>query len=117
MSIIVGLVQADRTYMKMAKNLISPDFPGLILKIFANMIEYQLQSSRRFCLQSPDPLVKLWLNILVLIPDWNRDQSIMYLMDTLIRASFFHLGTRAVTENIFQNLFSVRSSDFLNLTL
>ncbi|XP_016841839.1 ectopic P granules protein 5 homolog isoform X2 [Nasonia vitripennis] len=110
MSIIVGLVQADRTYMKMAKNLISPDFPGPILKIFANMIEYQLQSSRRFCLQSPDPLVKLWLNILVLIPDWNRDQSIMYLIDTLIRASFFHLGARAVTENIFQNLFSFASA-------
>ena len=63
----------------------------------------------RFCLQSPDPLVKLWLNIFVLIPDWNRDQSIMYLMDTLIRASFFHLGARAVTENLFQNLFTVRS--------
>ncbi|XP_058795354.1 ectopic P granules protein 5 homolog isoform X2 [Phymastichus coffea] len=109
MGLIVGLVQADRTYMKMAKNLISPDFPGPILKIFANMIEYQLQNSRRFCLQSPDPLVKLWLNILVLIPGWNRDQSIMYLMDTLIRASFFHLGARAVTEFIFQNLFSLAS--------
>lgn len=48
MGLVVGLIQADRTYMKMAKNLISPDFPGPILKIFGNMIEFQLQSSRRF---------------------------------------------------------------------
>lgn len=48
MGLVVGIVQADRTYMKIAKNLISPDFPGPILKIFSNMIEYQLQNSRRF---------------------------------------------------------------------
>ncbi|KAJ8667148.1 hypothetical protein QAD02_008810 [Eretmocerus hayati] len=110
MSLVTSLVQADRTYMKMAKNLISSDFPGPVLKTFANMIEYHLQSSRRFCLQSPNLLVKLWLNIFILIPDWNRDQSIMYLMDALIRSSFFHLGARAVTESIFQNLFSVIAS-------
>ncbi|XP_014203959.1 ectopic P granules protein 5 homolog isoform X2 [Copidosoma floridanum] len=105
-AIIAALVQADRSYMKMAKNLISPDFPGPILEIFSNMIEYQLQNSRRFRLQTPDALVKLWLNIFVLLPDWNRDQSIMFLVDTLMRAAFFHLGARAVTDKIFQNLFS-----------
>ncbi|XP_011503160.1 PREDICTED: ectopic P granules protein 5 homolog [Ceratosolen solmsi marchali] len=106
MKIVLRLICVERTYMKMAKSLIASDFPGPLLKVFANMIEYQLQNSKRFCLQSPDPLVKLWLNIFVLIPEWNRDQNIMYLMDTLIRASFFHLGARAVTENIFQNLFT-----------
>jgi hypothetical protein len=48
MGLVIGLIQTDRTYVKMAKNLISHDFPGPILKVFANMIEYQLQSSRRF---------------------------------------------------------------------
>lgn len=50
MSLIAGLVQADKTYVKMAKNLISSDFPGPVLKIFSNMIEYQLQNSRRLCI-------------------------------------------------------------------
>lgn len=48
MSLILGLAQADRTYMKMAKNLISPDFPGPILKTFVNMIESQIQNARRY---------------------------------------------------------------------
>lgn len=47
MSLVCTLVSADRTYLKMAKNLISPEFPGLILKLFANAIEYHLQNFRR----------------------------------------------------------------------
>ncbi|CAB0036559.1 unnamed protein product [Trichogramma brassicae] len=109
-SVIVSLIQADKTYMKMAKNFISPDFPGPILKSFASMIEFQLQCHKRFCLSDPDALVKLWLNTFVLLPDWNRDQGIMYIMDILVRASFFHLGARAATENIFQDLFSLAIS-------
>ncbi|XP_014236749.1 ectopic P granules protein 5 homolog isoform X1 [Trichogramma pretiosum] len=109
-SVIVSLIQADKTYMKMAKNFISPDFPGPILKSFASMIEFQLQCHKRFCLSDPDVLVKLWLNTFVLLPDWNRDQGIMYIMDILVRASFFHLGARAATENIFQDLFSLAIS-------
>ena len=65
----------------------------------------------RFCLQTPEPFVRLWLNILVLMQDWNRDQSVLYLLDTVIRASFFYIDARATTEIMFQNLFSV--SDIL----
>lgn len=45
--IIVSLVAADRTYMKMAKNLIAPDLPGPVLKQFANMIESHIVGYKR----------------------------------------------------------------------
>lgn len=41
-SLIVPLINADRTYMKIAKNLIAPEFPGPILRQFSNMIESHL---------------------------------------------------------------------------
>lgn len=46
-SLVISLITADRTYMKMAKNLIVSDFPGPILKLFSNMIEAQLEDYRR----------------------------------------------------------------------
>lgn len=47
-SLIVPLITADRTYMKMAKNLIAPEFPGLILRQFSNMIESHLHYYKRY---------------------------------------------------------------------
>ncbi|XP_011143291.1 ectopic P granules protein 5 homolog isoform X2 [Harpegnathos saltator] len=104
-SLIVPLVAADRTYMKIAKNLIAPEFPGPILKQFAHMIESHLHYYKRYCLYTPERFVHLWLNVLILVQDWNKDHSVMYLMDTVIRAAFFHLDTRATMRNMFQNLF------------
>lgn len=46
-SLIVPLINADRTYMKIAKNLIAPEFPGPILKQFSNMIESHLHHYKR----------------------------------------------------------------------
>ncbi|KAL0115562.1 hypothetical protein PUN28_010822 [Cardiocondyla obscurior] len=109
-SLIVPLINADRTYMKMAKNLIVSDFPGPILKQFSNMIESHLHHYKRYCLNSPEPFVHLWLNILILVQDWNKDHNVMYLMDNVIRTAFFHLEAKAMMENMFQNLFCSISS-------
>ena len=46
-SIILCLVTADKTYMKMAKNLIAPEFPGPILRLFANMLNGHLENFKR----------------------------------------------------------------------
>jgi len=61
----------------------------------------------RYCLNSPDRFVYLWLNVLTLIQDWNKDYNVMYLTDTVIRAAFFHLDSRMTMANMFQNLFCV----------
>lgn len=46
-SLIMSLIMADRTYMKMAKSFIAPEFPGTILKQFSNMIHSHLYNFRR----------------------------------------------------------------------
>ena len=48
LGLIIALITADRTYMKMAKNLIAPEFPGVILKQISNMIESHLLNYKRY---------------------------------------------------------------------
>ncbi|XP_011312078.1 ectopic P granules protein 5 homolog isoform X2 [Fopius arisanus] len=103
--VIHWLIAADRSYVKMAKNLIAPEFPGPTIKYFGNMLESHLVNYERYALQSPEPFVRLWLEILVGVPDWNRDQNVMYLMDIIIRAAFFHPLSRATAEAIFEKLY------------
>lgn len=129
-SIMSTLISADRSYVKMAKNLIISDFPGPILRMMGNLIESHLQNYRRYfnyysllkclfffinnvvlcfryCLPSPEPFVRLWINILVNVPDWNRDQSVMHLLDVVLRSASFYPDSRMTAEVIFQELFSV----------
>ncbi|XP_034176460.2 ectopic P-granules autophagy protein 5 isoform X1 [Osmia lignaria lignaria] len=106
-SLIMSLIMADRSYMKMAKSFIAPEFPGTILKQFSNMIHSHLYNFKRYHLQTPKHFVYLWLNVLVLIPDWNKDQSIMYLMDTVISATFFYVDVKSTVENVFHRLLSL----------
>ena len=47
LGLTTALITADRTYMKMAKNLIAPEFPGIILRQFSGMIESHLQIYKR----------------------------------------------------------------------
>jgi hypothetical protein len=49
--VLISLITADRTYVKMAKNLIVPEFPGPVLKQFGTMIESQLKNYRRYVIQ------------------------------------------------------------------
>jgi hypothetical protein len=46
-TVLISLVVADRTYMKMAKNLIVPEFPGPVLKQFGTMVESHMENYRR----------------------------------------------------------------------
>ncbi|XP_076670129.1 ectopic P-granules autophagy protein 5 isoform X3 [Andrena cerasifolii] len=110
-ALIISLITADRSYMKVAKSLIATEFPGTILKQFSNMIHSHLYNFKRYCLQTPKNFVYLWLNVLVLVPDWNKDQSVLYLMDTVISAAFFHAEAKTTVDNMFQSLFSNTTSN------
>ncbi|KYM83710.1 hypothetical protein ALC53_05824, partial [Atta colombica] len=83
------------------------DCPDSLLKNdkFVSLIVPLINADRTYCLNSPERFVHLWLNVLTLVQDWNKDHNVMYLMDNVIRAAFFHLESRAMIENIFQNLF------------
>ncbi|XP_076173051.1 ectopic P-granules autophagy protein 5 isoform X2 [Ptiloglossa arizonensis] len=110
-NLIISLITADKSYSNMAKNFITTEFPGTILKQFSNMIQSHLYNFKRYCLQNPEKFVYLWLNILLLVPGWNKDQSVLYLIDTVISVSFLHLEAKATVENIFQSLLSNTTSN------
>lgn len=42
LNIVISLLNADRTYLKLAKNLIFSNFPGPVLKNLAHMIHFQV---------------------------------------------------------------------------
>ncbi|XP_026298515.1 ectopic P granules protein 5 homolog isoform X2 [Apis mellifera] len=109
-SLVISLIMADRSYMKVAKSLITPEFPGTILKQFSNMIHSHLYNYKKYHLQTPKEFVYLWLNTFIHIPDWNKDQSVLYLMDIVISAAFFHTDAKETVEHMFQNLFSNASN-------
>lgn len=46
-SLVISLIAADRSYMKVAKSLITADFPGTILKQFSNMIDSHLYNYKK----------------------------------------------------------------------
>ncbi|PNF33683.1 hypothetical protein B7P43_G12333, partial [Cryptotermes secundus] len=103
-SVLISLIMADRTYMKMAKNLIVPEFPGPVLKRFETMIESQMMNYRRYSLVSPCPLVRLWLLSLSQVPDWTKEPSVTYLMDVVLRSAFFHADATEMAFCILKQL-------------
>ncbi|XP_017889287.1 ectopic P granules protein 5 homolog isoform X2 [Ceratina calcarata] len=115
LGIVAALLTADSnraSYMKAAKNLLSPEeFPGPLLRMFGDMIQSQLYSYKRYNLESPRDLVYLWLNTFMLIPDWNKDHSVMHLMDVVISSSFFHADAKIIVDRMFQNLFTPAIED------
>lgn len=46
-SVMKSLIAADRTYVKMAKNFITPDFPGPMIKHFGNVVETHMVNYKR----------------------------------------------------------------------
>lgn len=100
--IIKNLINADRGYISMAKSLISVQ--NTVLQQFGNMIESQIVNFATYDLPSPRCLVRLWFNTLVSIPAWSRDPGVMYLLDVIIRASFFHQDALEVSSSILKDI-------------
>ncbi|XP_049842891.1 ectopic P granules protein 5 homolog isoform X1 [Schistocerca gregaria] len=103
-AILMSLLTADRTYMKMAKNLIAPEFPGPVLRMFGNMVQCQLENYRRYSLASPRELVRLWLLSMAQLPDWTRESGAVYVADIVLRCAFFYPDARDVAVGILADL-------------
>lgn len=104
-AVLTGLLNADRTYVKMAKNLIAPDFPGPIMKQFGHMIQSHLQYFRRYNQPGPQTFVSLWIQALTNNPDWARDPGSLYLLDIVFKTAFFHQESKIVASNLLKQLF------------
>lgn len=87
-AVLTSLLSADRTYLKVAKSLITSDFPGHILKQFGDMIQYHLDSYAKYNLSSPAPIAQLWLKCISNV--WSEEPtSAAYIMDIVVRVAFF----------------------------
>ncbi|XP_060530773.1 ectopic P granules protein 5 homolog [Cylas formicarius] len=100
--VLVNLLNADRGYISMAKSLLVGQ--DTVLQQFGNMIETQIANYRYYELDGPRPLVRLWMNSLVSMPNWNSDGGVLYLLDVLIGNAFFHKDGLEVVYEILRNL-------------
>lgn len=105
--ILYRLINADRTYINMAKSLVATQ--QTVLEQFGNLIENQIVNYAWYQLGSPKLLVRMWINSLISIPFWSRDYGILYLLDTIIRAAFFHTDAYETVVFIFDDLLKVRN--------
>lgn len=85
---MTSILTADRTYIKMAKELITNDGPGPIMEHFCNMIHSQLMEYTRYGLTTPAYMINLWLICLTEKPNWDKDSQICIVLDLLIRFAY-----------------------------
>ena len=117
LSVVDTMINADQTYLKMAKDFILKDFPGPVLKEFGNMMATMLNTYQRYGLEDQSPLVDLWAQVLISLPSWNRSKTVLYLVNMLcIRAFFQHTSSRVV-KRVFCDIFKVKTatSDIMKL--
>lgn len=104
-NILHHLINADRTYTNMVKSFIVVQ--NTVLEQFGNMLENLIVSYAQYGLASPKLLVRLWINSLVSLPNWNKDNNILYLLDVVLRAAFFHSDAFEDACTIFRELLKV----------
>ena len=114
LSVVDTMINADQTYLKMAKDFILKDFPGPVLKEFGNMMATMLNTYQRYGLEDQSPLVDLWAQVLISLPSWNRSKTVLYLVNMLCIRAFFQHTSGRVVKRIFCDIFKVKTaiSDF-----
>nr|XP_022906095.1 ectopic P granules protein 5 homolog [Onthophagus taurus] len=99
-TIILGLLNADKGYL----HLVSKNLQNPILEQFGHMIGNQILNCSEYEVESPRIVVRLWMNSLVSVPNWNRDFGVMYLLDVIIKISFFYTEALEVCKNTLREL-------------
>lgn len=87
-SILQQLLVSDRTYIKMAKDLLTTDFPGPVVELLGNMIQSQLIDYYNYGLTTPQLFINLWLQCLTSIPSWTKDSNAIYIIDLILRVAY-----------------------------
>lgn len=107
-NILMNLLNADRGYISMARNLVYQQ--NTVLQQFGNMIQTQITNYCFYELGSPKSMVRLWTNSLISISSWNRDMGIMYLLNIVIKSAFAHVDATEVVYNILREQQQVRNA-------
>ncbi|KAF5285353.1 hypothetical protein FQA39_LY04452 [Lamprigera yunnana] len=101
-NILISLLNSDRNYVNLAKGLVSVQTS--IIQRFANMIESQIENYKWYNLDSPRCLIRLWMNSLVSIPNWNKDHAVLQLLDVIVKSAFFRIDAIDTVVNILKEL-------------
>lgn len=109
-SLLHQLVVAENTYIQMAKNLISNNFPGTALKCLELMIQNQLNFFKRLNYVKFRECLKTWLLSLTRIPLWTQESKVLYLIDKILKNSFFYCNSDNVIKGVLQNLLEENAS-------
>ena len=88
MTILNSLLTADKTYVKMAKEVMTADSRGPVITFMGNMIQTQLMNYAKYSLNSPAELILLWIRCLTKVSNWNKDQGVVYLLDVIFQVAY-----------------------------
>lgn len=108
-AILTAILQADRTYIRMAKDFIATDYPGPVVELFANMIQAQVIDYFQYGLQSPTMLIALWLNCLAMQPTWYKEPNALYTVDVILRVAYQFADSWIMAKNFFKLFCKVRT--------
>lgn len=81
---------ADQSYITLAKSLVSTAPPGKILTLFAAMVVHHIKEHKRYSFASGAPAVRFWLQMLIGVPEWVHNCSVLFLLDTICQQAFVH---------------------------
>lgn len=90
MSILHSLFAADKTYSRMAKEVITADARGPVLTFFGNMIQHQILDFSRYGWTSPSDLIQLWVNCLTRLKEWSNDSGVVWILDLIGQIAYQH---------------------------
>ncbi|XP_077286348.1 ectopic P-granules autophagy protein 5 [Arctopsyche grandis] len=103
------IIQAEKSYTKMATRFVTQDFPGPIVKMFADMIRFQLHYFSKFRMTSINFLVSVWINWLTFQDNWQSDWIVVYLLDVILGSSFLNYNCMVEAANIFRRFIQTPS--------
>lgn len=122
MTILSALFSADKTYVKMAKEVMTADARGPVLTFFGNMIQHQLLNYARYGWKSPSELMQLWVSCLTRLKEWNRDASVVWVLDLICQIGYQFADSWTIIREILRPWVSKisdtkipKSSGLLNL--
>ncbi|XP_052836525.1 ectopic P granules protein 5 homolog [Drosophila gunungcola] len=103
--LLITLLNADRTYLKLAKDMVYANSIGPILELLDNMLHHQIVSYTSYGLCSPLNLLNIWLNCFTTLPGWSQNSNLLYLLDRMLRISYQFPDCRAQAVEFFYNYY------------
>uniref|UniRef100_A0A1A9VTB9 Uncharacterized protein n=1 Tax=Glossina austeni TaxID=7395 RepID=A0A1A9VTB9_GLOAU len=98
------LLNADRTYIKMTKDVIYPNSIGPVLELLDNMIHHQITSYVNYGLSTPLNLINVWLHCFTSLPNW-QNTYVVYLLDKILRIAYQFPDAHKQTIEYFSNYY------------